>query len=205
MVKTGIILAGGKSLRMGYDKQEIKLNGMSLMQNNIEQMLGVFDTIIISTNRPIELYKKYDRLSVVSDGSIGIGPLMGLKSGLEMCQTPYAYVLGCDVIFDVEIARFFVSHLEGAIGQGLQPQMVLAEKEADFYEPFNGIYAKSLVSKLEDQLLMGHYKVQDFIRGNHNKVRISHECIIEKGMTKIYMNFNSKSQILAYEKAHEKM
>lgn len=49
---TAIILAGGKSSRMGFDKQFLKLDERRLMDSLIHKLESEFDEIIIVTNKP---------------------------------------------------------------------------------------------------------------------------------------------------------
>ena len=91
---TGIILAGGKSSRMGKDKGLLELNGKTFMSRIIEALEPVVDTIIIVSNN-----SDYDvfNLKRVEDIIKDSGPLAGLFTGLFYSETENNIVLSCDV------------------------------------------------------------------------------------------------------------
>lgn len=91
---TGIVLAGGKSSRIGSDKGFLILNGstfMSLIIKTVEPFVN--DIIIVSNNSDYDVFK----LKRVEDILEDAGPLAGLYSGLYESETEYNLVLSCDV------------------------------------------------------------------------------------------------------------
>lgn len=91
---TGIILAGGKSSRMGTDKGFLKLKGISFMQRIIETITPyVNDIMIISNNTDYDAFQ----LKRVEDIFKDSGPLSGLYTGLYHSKTENNLVLSCDV------------------------------------------------------------------------------------------------------------
>ena len=91
---TGIILAGGKSSRMGEDKGFLKLNGKTFMSSIISALNPIVGEIIIVSNN-----SEYDvfNLKRVADSMEDSGPLAGLYSGLLHSETENNIVLSCDV------------------------------------------------------------------------------------------------------------
>ena len=91
---TGIILAGGKSSRMGSDKGFLKLNGYTFMSHIIKAIKPIVNTIIIVSNN-----SDYDEFGHkrVEDIIEDTGPLAGLYSGLYHSETENNLVLSCDV------------------------------------------------------------------------------------------------------------
>ena len=73
---TAIILAGGKSTRMGFDKQFLELNKKRLIDIIINKLKEEFEEIIIVTNKPEE-YRKYTQ-KILSDKIKDVGPLGGI-------------------------------------------------------------------------------------------------------------------------------
>lgn len=134
-----IILAGGKSKRMGFNKELITLHDKRLIDTQIETLKKVFKTIyVVSPNK--HLYKDKD-VVVIEDILESKGPLTGLHTGLYHSDTTYNYLIACDM---PHIDLNFINHQIAK----------LEDKEAyvvksTYYEPFHGFYNKSLVNKIE--------------------------------------------------------
>jgi molybdopterin-guanine dinucleotide biosynthesis protein A len=91
---TGIILAGGKSSRMGEDKGFLKLNGKTFMAYIIAALKPIVgDIVIVSNNSDYDVFK----LKRVADTMEDSGPLAGLYAGLLHSETENNIVLSCDV------------------------------------------------------------------------------------------------------------
>jgi molybdenum cofactor guanylyltransferase len=91
---TGIILAGGKSSRMGTDKGFLKLNGKLFIEHSISALQSLVSQImIVSNNADYDIFK----LKRVEDVIENSGPLAGIYSGLHQSKTAYNLVLSCDI------------------------------------------------------------------------------------------------------------
>ena len=91
---TGIILAGGKSSRMGSDKGFINLKSKPFIAHIIEAMKPLVNNIIIVGDN-----KNYDKFGYqrVNDIIKNAGPVAGLYSGLSNSKTIYNLTLSCDI------------------------------------------------------------------------------------------------------------
>ncbi|HAS04628.1 MAG TPA: hypothetical protein DCR71_02540, partial [Dehalococcoidia bacterium] len=74
---SAILLAGGKSSRLGTDKAKVKLDGESVMINSIAGKLSLLsDDIVVSTNG-----RRYEDITIpvrwATDVKPGAGSLMG--------------------------------------------------------------------------------------------------------------------------------
>jgi molybdopterin-guanine dinucleotide biosynthesis protein A len=92
---TGIIMAGGDSQRMGSDKANLLLDGRSLLQRVTATMQLVFPKVILSVR---QLRPEIELPQVCDDPSCA-GPLAGLVAGLARVDTPWAFVVACDMPF----------------------------------------------------------------------------------------------------------
>ncbi len=91
---TGIILAGGKSSRMGTDKGFLDLNAKPFVSYSISSLEPLVSQILIISNNP-----DYDvfKLKRVEDHIKDAGPLAGIYTGLKESKTDYNLVLSCDI------------------------------------------------------------------------------------------------------------
>ncbi len=140
---TAIILAGGKSSRMGFNKEELELNGERLIFKQIELLEPIFkEIIVISPNK--HLYKDKN-VKVYKDILDSKGPLTGLHSGLTYSNTDYNFVIACDM---PHIDQAFIFRQIEKL-DNLDAYII---KNKEFYEPFHGFYNKRLVNNIEDYL-----------------------------------------------------
>ncbi|MCA0133171.1 molybdenum cofactor guanylyltransferase [Winogradskyella alexanderae] len=91
---TGIILAGGKSSRVGEDKGLLLLNGKPMIQYSIDALKPFVSEIIIVSDNP-----NYDVFSLrrINDITKNSGPVAGICSGLEASSNDNNLVLSCDI------------------------------------------------------------------------------------------------------------
>jgi molybdopterin-guanine dinucleotide biosynthesis protein A len=94
---SGIILAGGRSRRLGIDKRSLFLtSARSQLSETVERMTYVADDIVVAGDPPGDVA---DRAMVVADAQAGIGPLAGLLTGLSSIRHERAVVVACDLPF----------------------------------------------------------------------------------------------------------
>lgn len=96
---TGIILAGGKSSRMGRDKALLPWSGHSLIEE-VAQNIRPYVKELLVVGEPREEYKDLALLSpcrFIPDFRTDQGPLVGLLSGLEAMETSWGFVVSCDM------------------------------------------------------------------------------------------------------------
>ena len=62
---TGIILAGGKNLRMGKNKAFLEINGERIIDRTKNLFVDLFDEVLLVTNSPLEYFDL--NLRTVSD------------------------------------------------------------------------------------------------------------------------------------------
>lgn len=95
MTFAAVILAGGKSRRMGEDKAQLKIGGRSFTEI-LAHELSVFGELYISVAEPKKLDLSVPQLfDPFPDG----GPLSGLCAGLESCAADAALFVPCDTPF----------------------------------------------------------------------------------------------------------
>lgn len=91
---SGIILAGGKSSRMGSDKGLLLLNEKPFIQYSIEALRPLVSEIIIVSDDL--LYNKFG-IKRINDKIKDAGPVSGIYSGLDDSTTEYNFILSCDI------------------------------------------------------------------------------------------------------------
>ncbi len=93
---TGIVLAGGKSSRMGTDKGLLDFRGKKLVQHPLDLLGPYCHEIFISTNnRDYSLFG----FPLIKDTLRGKGPVAGLITALGASSGDWNLVVGCDMPF----------------------------------------------------------------------------------------------------------
>ena len=93
----GVILAGGKSTRMGRNKSQIKLNGKNLINHVFDRLNPQVSQIWVSTNVYLNQFPKTIQFKDKLEKSFG--PLTGIYSGLKQAQTNWVQFCPNDAPF----------------------------------------------------------------------------------------------------------
>ena len=96
---SGVILAGGRSSRLGFDKSLILLNDRPLIARVVETMDAIVDECIIVTSTPDKLAGVVEGVRFVADAWPRPAALVGIYSGLLAARHRYALVVACDMPF----------------------------------------------------------------------------------------------------------
>ncbi|MCH2242904.1 MAG: NTP transferase domain-containing protein, partial [Aquabacterium sp.] len=98
---TGLLLAGGRGLRMGgADKGLLEHHGRTLAEAVLQRLAPQVGTVLISANRNLERYRQLGArhgAQVISDTVPGHpGPLAGMLAGLQHGQADWLATAACD-------------------------------------------------------------------------------------------------------------
>lgn len=98
---SGIVLAGGRSSRMGVDKASLLLDGVTMLQRSIERLAPAVDELVLvgAPGRPLPSITTDLAVRQVEDPVEGEGPLVGIAAGLEACSGSAAVVVAVDMPF----------------------------------------------------------------------------------------------------------
>jgi molybdopterin-guanine dinucleotide biosynthesis protein A len=143
---TSIILAGGKSSRLGQSKALQVIGGKSLIQWVVDRLASLSTEIIIATARGEAIpCSSPVRIKTVADIYPGKGPLAGIHSGLIASSSSRAIVVGCDTPF------LSVSLLE-YMAQTLRDSDVALPRIGEIIEPLCAVYSKSCLAPIQELL-----------------------------------------------------
>jgi molybdopterin-guanine dinucleotide biosynthesis protein A len=94
---TNIILAGGKSSRMGTNKANLKIGSKSIFEIIVSELSQYTDETVIVSNEPNSYLS--DNWLVVSDFYKEKGPLGGIHAGLMKSTNELNFIVSCDLPF----------------------------------------------------------------------------------------------------------
>lgn len=92
---TAVILAGGKSQRMGRDKASLVLGEQTLLQHVAAILQTMFPRVLVSVRQP----RPDIALPQICDTHADAGPLAGLYSALLHAETPWIFAVATDMPF----------------------------------------------------------------------------------------------------------
>jgi molybdenum cofactor guanylyltransferase len=190
MAVTGIILAGGKSSRMGKDKGLLELGGKMLAEIAIGNLSLLCSRILISSNS--EDYTRFG-LEVVADKIPDIGPMGGIYSSLLQSHTELNLVLSVDLPFINEgLLRYLLEQSEDV-------QAAVPWSGEEHFEPLCACYNHSVVPLMEEFIGSGNYKLPDlFSKIKLNRLIISDELPFFN--SSLFKNINTPSDLESAKK-----
>jgi len=185
---TGIILAGGKSSRMGTDKGFLMLNNKSFVQYSIDALKPLVSEIIIVSDD--EAYDAFG-FKRVNDITKNAGPVAGICSGLKASTTEYNLILSCDIpLITSEILQKLIDNID-AISEVIQ-----IESNGKSM-PLIAMYKKEVLKVFEALLKNDERRLRVAIKSRKSK-----NIILEKELEFSTMNVNTKTELKAIEDAY---
>lgn len=153
-VVSGVILAGGMSLRMGGSPKALLPIGERTIIGGIIEIVGsVLPDLMIITNAP-ETYA-FLGVPMVGDVYPGGGPLGGIYSGLRAVSGDYGFVFACDMPF---LSRDLIQYMLTLTGEA----DVIIPRLNEHLEALHAIYSKRCLMAMRSKVEAGRLKVTGF-------------------------------------------
>jgi len=140
---TGIILAGGKNRRMGFNKAFIDIGGQRIIQRTIGLFRELFDEIILVANNLAE----YEELNVkvVSDIFKDAGSLGGIYTGLFHASSEYSFVAACDM-------PFLNKEVISKVNMAARDTSAVVPFILGRYHPLHAAYSKKCLNSISEMI-----------------------------------------------------
>jgi molybdopterin-guanine dinucleotide biosynthesis protein A len=152
----GVILAGGRSRRMGRPKAFLKLGGRPLIAWVLEPLRDLFPEVLI-VSPEIEPFSHLG-VRVVPDHRPRGGPLGGAATGIAEAGRPQALVVGCDMPL---LRPGLLAHLVARMGA----HAAVVPRTSDGLHPLHAVYAKRALETFSRCLEEGVRKFTDALDG----------------------------------------
>ncbi len=155
-----VVLAGGRSTRMGADKATVPFCGRRMIDVVIERLRGLTDEVVVcarerGTLEPI-------LVPVVEDTEAYAGPLPALVAGIRAAGTPRVVAVACDMPF---LNVPLLAHLTGALDEETDAVVPVT---ADGPQPLHAAYGDCAVEPLLAALAAGERS----LRGALERLRV---------------------------------
>lgn len=152
---TGIVLAGGRSRRMGFNKAFIEFNSRRLIDHSVELLKEIFEEVIVVV-KDVRTYT-YLNVRIVRDLIEEQGSLVGLYSGLLSSSSEYNFIAACDMPF----LKKEVIHYLASLTKGYDAVIPLYNGH---YEPLHGIYSRRCLKVLEERIRERDFRITSIFK-----------------------------------------
>jgi molybdopterin-guanine dinucleotide biosynthesis protein A len=150
---SGVVLAGGKSRRMGRDKSHLVLQGETLVTRSVRTLASLTDDLILVTNTP-ELFADLGA-RLTGDAIPGGGALSGIHAGLLAARHEWALVVACDMpFFNLDLLRYMASLTSG--------YAVVVPRWQGELETLHAFYSRKCIPIVEPILRRGGGRIIEF-------------------------------------------
>ncbi len=186
---TSIILAGGRSLRLGSSKALEIIGGKSLIERVVERvkLVSTQTLIVTSPGQPV--------LPVAGEGEVlvdlypGKGPLGGIYTGLLASPSSHSIVVACDMPFlNIELLRYMIE---------LSPAFdaVVPRLGEGRVEPLHAIYSKGCLDNMKTQLEHNHLQISHSLTMLRVRYIEQAECQKFDPQLLSFFNINNQSDL----------
>ncbi|MBP6404319.1 MAG: molybdenum cofactor guanylyltransferase MobA [Proteobacteria bacterium] len=170
---TGLVLAGGRGLRMGgVDKGLQEFNGTPLALHALQRLRPQVGSVLINANRHHDAYRAWG-VPVLADASADFaGPMAGVLAGLQHCTTPWLLAVPCDAPwFPLDLA----SRLAAAAAREGAQAAVAQDRDAQGQPRLQPVFCLvhvSLRESLQAWLDGGGRRARDWLQGQHTATQM---------------------------------
>lgn len=176
----GIILAGGKSSRMGTEKGLLNLQGMPFVNHIIRALKPHVDNIYIVSDNPV-----FDRFEAIRVPDIvkNYGPVGGLYSGLSISRSQFSVVLSCDIPLINETVLITL------INNKTRDADVIQLESMGHSLPLIALYNQSCLAHFKQQIQLGERRLKSVLAN----LKVKTICL-DPALAPAVVNINTKSE-----------
>ena len=153
---SGVILAGGRSRRLGSDKRDLRFgSARTQLDVTVERLLTVVDDVVVAGDVAV---LPSDRVRVVQDVATNAGPIGGLIAGLDSVVHDRSLVIACDLPFlDVALLRRMMA---------VPPayELLVPRRANGTLEMLHAVYRRSVRDIARRSLAKGCLRLSDLAR-----------------------------------------
>lgn len=154
---TAVLLAGGKSTRMGRDKAGVLIHGQPLWQRQLATLRALLPHELFISGKPDGPYASAG-VEILADNFPGLGPLAGVEAALRRARHPLVLVLAVDLpAMTADFLSILVRHA-AASATGCVPV------DDRGFQPLAAVYPRTCLPLAESCLRETDRSMQRFVR-----------------------------------------
>ncbi|HKB91189.1 MAG TPA: molybdenum cofactor guanylyltransferase [Opitutaceae bacterium] len=181
---SAVLLAGGRSTRMGRDKALLDVSGQPLWRRQAELLRETGAVEIFFSVRPDQAWLPADATRVI-DAAPDSGPLGGLAAALKRSESPYLLVLA------VDLPLMRLDFLRRLLGQRKPAKGVVPTLNGQ-YEPLVAVYPREIADFVARALAQRKLSLQSLV-GEAIDGGLMEGLGVEAAEADLFTNWNSVS------------
>ncbi len=171
---SGLLLCGGRSRRMGFDKARLEIEGETLLERCARQLETVSDELLIASGtqprygdllspRPNRRWVLDEGPAEGDSGEERDGPLAGLLAGLEASRSELILAVACDMPgLEIGLLRALIERARSERLDVCLAAVVRPGESRPVAQPLLGVYRRRLRPCLRQALQLGRRRLVDF-------------------------------------------
>ena len=152
---SAIILAGGRSARMGQPKATLLLGGITLIERTVIELARAFDDVVVvaAPESAANELPALGAVTIVHDENAYRGPVGALARGLRAARHELAFACSCDLpMLRSEVASWLLS-LIGERDDAAIPRV------GERLQPLHAAYRRRCAGALDAMLARGEHRL----------------------------------------------
>jgi molybdopterin-guanine dinucleotide biosynthesis protein A len=181
---SAVLLAGGKSSRMGRDKTQLEVQGEPLLTHQIETLRRLSPEQLFLSGPLSD-----PRCETIADELAGAGPLAGIALALRKCSSSHLVVLAIDLPMMTTVFLRSLLHL-------CREQKGVVPRRDQRFEPLAAVYPKSSAPLAAAALQNGDFSLQSFVQAG-----VSQDLLLVRKISDdeapLFTNLNTPADLAA--------
>ncbi len=169
---TGVILSGGRNLRMGRNKAFLKVGDKVIIEATISLFNTLFDEVLLVTNSTEEYQHlsclslsaeqagadRSQKIKIITDIYPRAGSLNGILTGITYSSSYYSFIVACDMPF---LNRNLISYLIKGMGyaESMEDYDIILPVSPKGDEPLHALYSKACCKPIENLIKKGEIRI----------------------------------------------
>ena len=156
MSASALVLAGGRSRRLGADKRRLRLaSGRGLLEATIQSVAALADEVLVALGDDVANFAELasEGVRLIGDAPAGSGPLGGLVAGLAAARNDLVVAVACDLPYlNPELLRWLLSLAPGN-------DLVVPRRADGTLEMLHAVYRRNCLAVARSRVLAGQLRL----------------------------------------------
>lgn len=197
-MRSGVIIAGGRSTRFGdRDKAVAVLGGIPMIRRVADRLVKVIDELVVNCREgQMEAIKEaFEGYSIdpvyAVDPEPDLGPMAGIRNGLRSVSAKYAFVVACDMPFvSATLSEYLFRRASGH-------DAAVPRSAEGWYQTTQAVYrASAMVQACDRALEAGDSRIVDALF-ELDYVEVSEDEVLEYADLRTFENLNTQAEFEA--------